>query len=51
MDRTTEAGSLRFQNWPVVGVQSLAFRFEPEDSRTGIYILYFINGKGMWARA
>lgn len=45
MDGTTEVGALRFQNWPVVGVQSLAFRFEPEDSRTGIYILSFINGE------
>ncbi|MGN5734702.1 GIY-YIG nuclease family protein [Arthrobacter psychrochitiniphilus] len=45
MDRITEVGALRFQNWPVFGVQSLAFRFEPEDSRTGIYILSFANGE------
>lgn len=45
MDRTLEMGALRFQNWPVLGVQSLAFRFEPEDSRTGIYILSFANGE------
>lgn len=44
MDGITEVGTLRFQNWPVLGVQSLAFRFEPEDSRTGIYILSFANG-------
>lgn len=45
MDGTDEVGALRFQNWPVLGVQSLAFRFEPEDSRTGIYILSFVNGE------
>ena len=45
MDGTTEVGALRFQNWPVLGIQSLAFRFEPEDSRTGIYILSFSNGE------
>jgi hypothetical protein len=45
MDATTEVGTLLFQNWPVTGVPSLAFRFEPEDSRTGIYILSFANGE------
>lgn len=45
MDGTIEVGALRFQNWPVLGVQSLAFRFEPEDSRIGIYILSFANGE------
>ncbi|WP_315914972.1 GIY-YIG nuclease family protein [Arthrobacter sp. lap29] len=36
--------TLIFRNWPVMGVESLAFRFEPEDSRTGIYVLSFANG-------
>ena len=45
MDSTTDVGALQFQNWPVSGVHSLAFRFEPEDSRTGIYILSFANGE------
>ncbi|WP_146073271.1 GIY-YIG nuclease family protein [Arthrobacter sp. N199823] len=45
MDSTTDVGALRFQNWPVSGVHSLAFRFEPENSRTGIYILSFANGE------
>lgn len=36
--------TLIFHNWPVIGVESLAFRFEPEDSRTGIYVLSFASG-------
>ena len=45
MDGTTDVGALRFRNCPVLGVESLAFRFEPEDSRTRIYILSFTNGE------
>ncbi|WP_129545594.1 GIY-YIG nuclease family protein [Arthrobacter dokdonensis] len=35
---------LGFRNWPTSGVQSLAYRFAPEESRTGIYVLTFSDG-------
>ena len=33
-----------FREWPTEGIQSLALRFEPEDSLCGIYVLTFKDG-------
>lgn len=44
MDENLAVGIHNFRNWLTIGVKSLAFRFEPEDSRTGIYILTFDDG-------
>ncbi|WP_449371788.1 GIY-YIG nuclease family protein [Arthrobacter psychrolactophilus] len=44
MDESSQVGTFLFQSWPIGGAESLAFRFEFEDSKTGIYVLSFANG-------
>lgn len=44
IDEDMAVGLYTFRNWPTMGIESLAFRFEPEESRTGIYKLTFANG-------